>query len=258
MGLLLPPPSPPMSDFTADGSVQSLASISKIQELHGHLHKIRLMTLSDGSEAVVKSSPSQEICLLRIEQSYLDSEIAVLGLLANANLPVPRILHHKVQSATPRSLLMTRLPGTYLVDVQASLTKAQRSSIDKQMRTMQARLAQHTSSTFGPAGLVKAGQGCKMWRDAFLGMVESILMDGEDIMSNLPYHQIREAIAKWESYLEDVTEARLVLPSLCRGKNILVDPQTNLVTGVLDFGDAIWGDAMMTGEGDPHDIKRLL
>ena len=83
-------------------------------------------------------------------------------------------------------------------------------------------------------------------------------MDGEDIMVNIPYFAIREAISRWESYLDDVTEARLVVPDLSKPENVLIDRKSNMVTGVLDFGGAVWGDVAMTKHERADDIKSLL
>lgn len=101
-------------------------------------------------------------------------------------------------------------------------------------------------------------KGFKTWREAFSSMMESIFVDGENVMVNLPYFQIRESISRWEIYLDDVQEARLVVLGFGRPENVLINRRTNEVTGLLDFGRAIWGDADMSEQQRGDDIKSHL
>ena len=89
-------------------------------------------------------------------------------------------------------------------------------------------------------------------------MFESVLMDGEDSNVNIPYFQIREAFSRWETYLDDVTEGRLLVPGLGSPENTLIDRRTNDVTGLLDFGQALWGDVDFVAERIKGDIKGLM
>jgi len=45
--------------------------------------------------------------------------------------------------------------------------------------------------------------------------------------------------------LEDVTQACLVVPTLGNPSNVLIDADTRQVSGLLDFGGALWGDFLM-------------
>ena len=83
-------------------------------------------------------------------------------------------------------------------------------------------------------------------------------MDGEDLNVNIPYFQVREAVSRWESYLDDVTEAKLVVPGLGEPENTLIRRESNEVTGMFDFGRAFWGDNGMTEKKAKGDIKGLL
>ena len=77
-------------------------------------------------------------------------------------------------------------------------------------------------------------------------------------MVNIPYFQIREAVSRWETYLDDVTEARLVILGLGDGENTLVSRKSKEVTGLLDFGRALWGDPALGLERKEGDIRGLL
>ena len=266
MGLAYPPLTPPMTPDITERTVQKVLSCSRLTvshfaELPGHLHQICLIHLSNGTKIIFKTSPRQTLCLLRTEQTYLETEATVLQLLARTSIPTPRMLryerpkHHEQESPF---ILMTQLPGVPYSDVKDQLHRNDWLVIEGRLKQIRSAISQHSSYTYGPAGLVNAGEGFRTWREAFTAMLESILMDGEDMLVNLPYHSIREAISRWELYLDDVVEARLILPGLNDPRNVLVDRKTNEVVGVLDFGRAIWGDLAMNADMQLGGIKNLL
>ncbi|KAL9103329.1 MAG: hypothetical protein Q9163_001635 [Psora crenata] len=259
MGLGYAPPSPPLTPRTTQKAVQRAISC-QTEDLPGHLHRIRTLRLSDGSRLVLKSSPCPSLCLLRNEYTYLDTEATVLELLADSGLPIPRIVKYNrgnTQLGSP-FLLTTHLCGTRYADAFPYLTRDEHKNIELQLCSLRSIINQHISFRFGPAGLVKAGKGFATWRDAFIAMLESALMDGEDIMVNIPYSQIREAVSRWGTYLDDVTEARLLVPGLGLPGNTLIERTVNEVTGLLDFGQAVWGDLGLLGEREDGDIKGLM
>ncbi|KAL9639620.1 MAG: hypothetical protein Q9164_000814 [Protoblastenia rupestris] len=265
MGLQYIPPSPPPTPCTARRAVQSIISCSRltvnhIEEISSHLHRVYTLRLSNGSRLCLKTSPSPSLCLLRGEYAYLETEATVLELLAKSSLPLPRIIKYdrRCSHFGVPSLLTNYLSGTRYVDALPYLTRAERANIELQLRSLRLIVSQHVSNTYGPANLVKAGEGFETWREAFIAMFESVLMDGEDSNVNIPYFQIREAFSRWETYLDDVTEGRLLVPGLGSPENTLIDRRTNDVTGLLDFGQALWGDVDFVAERIKGDIKGLM
>lgn len=83
-------------------------------------------------------------------------------------------------------------------------------------------------------------------------------MDGEDKWVSLPYAQIREATARLDHALDEVKEARLIVMGLGSPENVLISRRTNEVTGLTDFGNAVWGDCAMMENGVHESPKRLL
>ena len=262
MGLCLTPPSPAPDVSLSHKGVDRFLSrsrllVSHLEKLPDHLHNLCLIHLSNGARLISKTSPPPETCLLRTESTYLDNEAIVLELLVNTGLPVPRLIYF--DRRTGRQLLLTAfLPGTKYAQIRPNITKAERANVENQIGAIQSQLGQLTSDAYGPVGWVKAGQGFGTWREAFTSMFESILMDGEDMLVHVPYFQIREAISRWESYLEDVTKPRLVVRGLSKPENVLIDRKTKRVTGLLDFGQALWADAAMNEERRSGNIKGLL
>ena len=89
-------------------------------------------------------------------------------------------------------------------------------------------------------------------------MLESILMDGEDKLVSLPYSQIREEALRFSGVLDSVKQARLVILGLGDPENVLIDRRTNEVTGLIDFGRAMWADPEIMGPGAGQVPKSLL
>ena len=223
----------------------SRLEVNSIEDIRGHLHGVCKLRLSNGSRLVLKLSPSPNTVLLRHERSFLESEAIILSLLKKSSLPVPRMLRYDPRSVHLGSpfLLSTHMPGVLYADTLAHLTRTERRHIELQLRSLKSSISQHTSSTFGPAALVASNRGFSSWREAFKWMFESIMMDAEDMTINLPYHALREAASLVAKELHDVEKARLVVLGLGRPQNVLLDRRTKDVIGILDFGQALWGDS---------------
>ncbi|KAL8960217.1 MAG: hypothetical protein Q9193_003038 [Seirophora villosa] len=111
---------------------------------------------------------------------------------------------------------------------------------------------------FGPVAGNAAKQAHATWREAFKEMLESVLMDAEDLLVNLPYGHIRDEFARLAGTLDDVSEPRLVVLGLSDARNVLIDRQSNSITGLLDFGRALWGDWQIVAMEEASVGKRFL
>lgn len=231
-----------------------------MEDIRGHLHGICKLCLSNGSRLVLKLSPSPNTVLLRHERYLLESEATILSLLQKSSLPIPRILRYDPRSMQLGSpfLLSTHVPGVLYADALAHLTRSECRDIELQLRSLKSAISQYTSSAFGPAALVASNKGYPSWRESFKSMFESILMDAEDMTINLPYHAMREAASSVTKDLRNVERARLVVLGLGRPQNVLLDRRTNDVIGLLDFGQAIWGDPAFSEPELCSDRKGLL
>lgn len=238
----------------------SQVTIQRMENVRDQLHPVRLLQLSDGSRLVLKSNATAATPLLKSERQDLETEAQSLMILAKSGLPIPTVLRHDNSPRTLGSpfILTNRLPGVRLSTILPFLSRAERMYIDRQISEVENLMAQYTSSTFGPVGLVSSGNGFKRWREAYKSMLGSVLQDGEDMFVNLPYMQIREQVARAETALDNVQEARLIVMDLGDPQKILVDELTKEVTGVIDFKKALWGDVdMVTGDAATS-LKGLL
>ncbi|KAL8741011.1 MAG: hypothetical protein Q9190_006339 [Brigantiaea leucoxantha] len=267
-----PLPLPSWPSFPASKSLQKMiqqsllcapVTIHHMEEVPRHLHDIQIIHLSNGSRLVLKVSPAPLTLLLRQERYSLDAEALTLQLLAKSHLPLARVLKHdaRCHHLDAPFLLSTHLPGIPYAEVRQFMTRSEQAGVERQLKSLLSTISQHGSSMFGPFGpvpLVSSNQGHRTWRDAFKAMLEAVLMDGEDMMVNLPYLQIRGELSRLERALDEVKEARLVVLGLVEPRNILIDRKTNEVTGLLDFGTSIWGDWEMGQVGGAPGIRGLL
>ena len=260
-----PPVSNAAWDFRLLFAVQKLVhgiygggdTVTGMEDLSEHVHCVRLIHLSNGIRLLLKISPSTNTELLRHERHCLDAEAFTFSLLAKSKLPIPRVLRYDPRSVHlgSRFLLTTHLSGIPYVSARPYLTRSERSGIERQLDSLSSIITQHTSPRFGP---VAAHKGYDTWREAFLSILESVLMDGEDKLVSLPYLQIREEALRFSGALDDVKQARLVIPGFGHPQNVLIDRRTNEVTGLTDFGKAMWADPEILTPGARHVPKCLL
>ncbi|KAL8900617.1 MAG: hypothetical protein Q9207_005612 [Kuettlingeria erythrocarpa] len=238
-------------------------TIANVETLPNHLHNINVLHLSNGSRLALKAGPSPNAHLLRHERFILENEASTLEILARSNLPAPRIFKYDRSSTRIGSpfILATFLPGASYAEERKCMNGPDRADIGRQIRLLGAAISQYVSSLpkpFGPIFAVAANQGYATWREAFKEMLESVLMDAEDLLINLPYAQIHDVISRLEHVLDTVTEPRLVVLGLSEPQNVLINRQTNSVTGMLDFGRALWGDWQIGAMDGAEGNKRLL
>ncbi|KAG7006145.1 hypothetical protein G7Y79_00016g041300 [Physcia stellaris] len=246
--------------FTLQKIIQSTcntgSTVKGMEPISGHIHCIRYIYLSNGTRVVLKTSLSTGTGLLRFERHALAAEASAYSLLDKSKLPIPRVLKYDPKGVPIGSqfLLTTHLPGVTYASVRPYLTRSERSGIERQLQSLSSIINQHTSPRFGPVGL---DHGYSTWREAFMAVLESILMDGEDKLVSLPYSQIRDEVIRFGKVLDEIRQARLVVLGFGQPENVLVDRKTNEVTGLTDFGRALWADPEM-GDGGARSSPRSL
>ena len=225
--------------------------VNHTREVQNHLHRISLLHLSDGSSIILKVSPPSSVPLLKHERGGLETEALALTLLSNSGLPVPSVLRYEKsgKSLGAPFLLTTHVRGIPLSEALRFMSRTDSIAVERQISVLELAISQHTSSLFGPLCIVSAGQGYSTWREAFKAMLESVMKDAEDMFLNLPYSHIREQVSRTEKVLDEVQDARLIVMGLGDADNVIIDERTKEVAGVIDFKQALWGDADM-GRGD--------
>ncbi|KAJ5516795.1 hypothetical protein N7527_008355 [Penicillium freii] len=226
-------------------------STVRVQHSHpilGHMHSLRLLTLSNGAHLLLKGSPSSRTALLRRERSFLETEAQFLLLLAqSANPCIPRLYHYDPDARRRGSAYLIRqyMKGKSLSEMEGELTSQQRDGIAYHLGFLVSAIGQNAAPGFGSLQQVAFGAGRPSWREAFCALFEGILRDAEDMFIHLPYSEIRHELRRLAPALEYVSLPRLVVVDFGRPCHVLVNEESGQLSGVVDFSSAVWGDVLM-------------
>ncbi|KAK1142450.1 hypothetical protein N8T08_007812 [Aspergillus melleus] len=207
-----------------------------------------LLILSNKEQLLLKSTPRAMTPLLRQEKRLLDTEARVMSILKRSTAPfVPSLLHYDRRGDLFGSSFMLRpfLTGTTAQELGGQISEQTQNHVDYALGSLAHEIWQHVSPSFGSLEQVASGSGKRSWREAFLTLFEGILRDSEDFFVNLPYAEIRHQLYRLSSALEEVRQARLVVVDLGRPSQVLLDPESKRLVGVVDLSSALWGDVYM-------------
>ncbi|XHF97675.1 hypothetical protein AWENTII_001261 [Aspergillus wentii] len=222
--------------------------VRSIHALREHLHSLHILVLSNGTRLLLKGLPRPTTALLRRERSLLETEARALALLKQRGSPcIPQLFHYDSRGDMLGSSFLIRqyVTGSTLQDMDAQLTDQDRDGIDRHLGLMVNMIGQQIAPSFGPLEQVACGSGKQSWREAFVALFESVLRDAEDMFIHLPYSQIRHEMSRLAAALEGVTLPQLVVIDFGRPSQVLLDPESKQLSGIVDFGHALWGDVYM-------------
>ncbi|KAK4497166.1 hypothetical protein PRZ48_011616 [Zasmidium cellare] len=264
MTAVLEPVSPPVFRFKKmasssrspdRGSVQQVAVKAlqtrsvKVERLDGSVFRsFRLQPQSDFFY-VLRCRPSSHVRLLRHEEERLQAEAIVLQTLrGRPDLLIPRLIEYNKTTHPLGSQYLINGPfkGSILSDVEPDLSTQALASIDRSLGQYVRQLAQVTGPAFGPTRGTTPPTNPTTWSHTFTTLLESALRDGEDALISLPYDFIRSQARRHRGALDQITTPRLTILEMSADKNIVVDTDHNVVSGVLDVSTAIWGDPFLS------------
>lgn len=237
-------------------------TLGPIEELKStQLARLYSLTMSDDRKLLLSFAPSLSVHLLRHEAAILSSEAKLAYFITgsdqnrelqkpssrqDAPVPkhtalaalVPKILKHASNNremAYPYSIFEPTL-GVPLSTISIYLSLPERRLIDKQIGLMARALASLTppSSNFGAVSRILPDpfsttptptetKGSKLWSEAFHGLLEGVLRDGEDKAVLLPYEIIRAHYKRWSYHLDSVLVPRLVVLDISNDRNVMVE-----------------------------------
>lgn len=126
---------------------------------------------------------------------------------------------------------------------------------------------QPQTKPFGPLYSSFSSSDCSLtsfttWSQFYTTLLETLLLDAEDALINLPYAFIRETVRRNQNSLDRITKPKLVfLEGLMDERNIVVVRRRRLeggvagerrsedeweISGILDWSGVIWGDEWMS------------
>jgi len=188
---------------------------------------------------------------------------------------VPKLLKHSSSNremAYPYSIFEPTA-GVPLSTVAIYLNLPERRFIDKQIGLLARALASFTSPSgrFGavsrvlpdpfpkvaPTPKIVETTGSKLWSEAFHGLLEGVLRDGEDKAVLLPYEVIRGHYKRLSCHLDSVLLPRLFILDIGNDRNVMVerglDEESSAktsaegvrLTGLRSWSQGIFGDPLL-------------
>ncbi|GAA2328138.1 aminoglycoside phosphotransferase family protein [Streptomyces kunmingensis] len=186
---------------------------------------------------VVKLAPGADVPVLRYEEGILGTEAWFYGMVRDRAPEVPCPV--APAPAADGHLVMSECAGRPWPDLADELD-------DSERRALRAELGRHVAALHALKGDgfgYPARPLLSTWRDAFLGMVDAILLDAGrfDVPLPRPADEIRALFAAQGGLLDEVTVPRLVHFDLWDG-NILVEE--GRISALIDAERAFWGDPL--------------
>ncbi len=212
----------------------------------GWFNTIHILTLNDGSRAVLKVSPPPSFAVMRYERDILATEVAVHRRLAEEGILVPRVLADDPEGDFIGHpwFIMDYLDGEPLSRLRKRLPKEACTILDTQIGTQSAKVNGIKGTRFGR--WKEDHSSAESWSESFNVMFDDVLADGRDRSVRLPRPEaeLRALVAEAGSALDLVKEPRLVLWDLHDG-NVVVGGEPATVLGFLDTDRSLWGDPLM-------------
>jgi aminoglycoside phosphotransferase (APT) family kinase protein len=227
----------------------------------------------DGERMVVKLAPAPDHPVLAYERGILGTEAWYLRTAReNTSVPVPTVLavSARDEGGLGDHLVTGECPGLPWNELREAVGAEDQAHLRRELGGHMARMhALAGTEGFGYPAL-SLGPLRPSWREAFLGMVDSVLEDAArfDVSLPRPAREIRDLITAESASLDEVTVPRLVHWDLWDG-NILAERRPGADTGaagpdagrpritaLIDAERALWGDplAEFVSLGLAHDI----
>jgi aminoglycoside phosphotransferase (APT) family kinase protein len=213
----------------------------------GYFNAAYQVDLVDGRRVVLKVAPPTGVRVLRYEQGILRTEVEMLqAVRSHTNVPVPTVYYHDDSLALidGEYFIMSFITGEAYHHLREGYSPQRRAMIEQTTGDYLRQINAIAGPFFGYPAMAEVGH--RSWRAAFLAMFDDLLQDGLDQHVALPldYGTLRREVARVAPALDVVQTPQLVHWDLWDG-NIFVEPKTGLITGLIDFERALWGDPLM-------------
>ncbi|KAL1587223.1 hypothetical protein WHR41_04295 [Cladosporium halotolerans] len=233
--------SPDRTTILKTAGIALNTSSVEIHRLDDNLN--RSYRLSDPSTptqfCLFKCPPASNTRLLRHEHDRLSTDCHALQLLGRRKtLPATRqstLLDH--QSST--FALSGPYHGILLSDLDEPLTPSRHRALDRSLGHFMKRLNTITSPTFGSLQRPQH----QSWARCFASILLDAIRDAEDGLVSLPYAEVREQLRRHWISLDSVADAKFTVTELPED-GIVFDERTGEVTGLVDYGSAMWADPL--------------
>lgn len=199
------------------------------------------LAFDDGSEAVIKIAPPEEVEVMTYEEDIIWAEHQIMTKLQGV-VPVPKILADDLggELIDRPLIIMERLKGITLDKVADTLPVPVVADIRRELGAAVRKIHQIRGDFYGMPQCVR----CETWSAGFTNLFVHAVLNGRHKDLDLPYDDCLDLLADTQVYLSEVTEPCLVHWDLWDG-NVFVDPETGEFVGLIDFERALYGDPLI-------------
>lgn len=217
-------------------------SVNHVEELLGHTQQIYHLTTSEGHTNLLKCPPPLTTRLLRQERQGVASEFNVLNILSSSlGTATPRIISYHIPESASAHLLLDfeeNVPFSTL----GPLSDMDMETLQKSMLRWLQSISSIQSGSFGAISSSPNSFHTSSWQSCFLNMFEMALEDAENMLVSLPYDRIRLHLWRYCVCLDEVVTPRLLILNALDLDNLMVNPTSMQVIGLLNYSNALWGD----------------
>lgn len=213
----------------------------------GFFNAAYIIVFNGGQKVVLKISPMKDLKVMRYENNIMETEVFVLNKMHSIEgIPVPRVLYYDKSDEIIKCefLFMEFVDGIPLNEIRNELTEKQYAKISSNLVDIVRKINGIEGDYFGC--ISQENKRFSTWFEAFFNMVKELLEDAEDAGISFPFenNKLYRIINEHSDALNKVTKPLLIHKDLWEG-NIIIDPKTIKIVGVLDCERAIFGDPLL-------------
>lgn len=223
-------------------------AVTEVRELTaGMFNAGYAVTCADGSRAMLKIAPPDDVPVLSYEHGLMRTEADFFQRSAGV-IPAPTVLAYDTsRTVVDREVLVLGfLDGAPLNTARRSLSSEQRAAVQRELGGVVARLSTITGTRFGYDRTDGSLSG-DTWSGAFEQMVTAVLTDAEHYRVRLPRsaRNLPDSVRRAAADLDVIQTPSLVHFDMWQG-NIFVRVADGIagIEGVIDGERAFWGDAL--------------
>lgn len=231
--------------------------IESIDELtEGFFNVAYHITLTDGSEVILKIAPSGDSVIMTHEINIMFSEVDSMRKVAkDTSVPVAEIIFYDNSHTVCDSdyFFMKKLSGKSFSSCMESMTQEEKDKVFYQTGEFTAMINSIKGSKFGYYGQPDKQES--NWFTVFKSMIIDTYYDAnrKDIDVKVPMDKLLLLLDRDREIFELVREPKLVHWDIWAG-NVFVEE--GKVTGLIDFERCLWADELLEVGFRTHDYVK--